>query len=306
MIFVISNRNITNRNDEGLYGDDFNQVGQDLVSAAEATNDSGQWRLRRIPDTPGIHPVKDVCNTLMDANEPWVLFVHGYNESQADNLAKAKEIEEYGVNVLCFSWPSNPGPNWWIFVGREYKKARFNARRSTLALELTLAALDEALKQRPVNKPMPPVTLVVHSLGNTLLQHVVMSQEFDGEGRLFKNVLLHQADVANNIHAEWVSRLSDYSRVYVTLNENDIVLDAANIMETNRLGNTLSNLSARGAYYLNFTNANAVGQAHRLWAAPAAINQTVYSIFQKVLTGGRGENVVSGTYDPNRNVYEVP
>lgn len=305
MIYVISNRNLTKEADERLFGDGFNKVSQDCVSAAHATFINNKWVLSRLPEKAGIHPVTDICNTLMNQNAPWVFFVHGFNQSQAKNLEKAREIESYGVNVLCFSWPSNPGPNWLILKTVEYKKARINARRSTLALELTLAALHETMKQWPTGKARPPVTLAVHSLGNTLLQHVVHSQEFEAEGRLFKNVLLHQADVANNIHTGWVSLLGDYSRVYVTINENDIVLDAADILETNRLGNTIANLTARGTLYFNFTHAKHVGREHRLWADPASNNTNIRGFFEAVFRGERGEKRVQGNYNTERNVMEV-
>lgn len=67
-----------------------------------------------------------------------VFFVHGFNQSFENNLAKSLALEkEHNVEVVAFSWPSNPGG----FKTREYRYAKRTAIASVGALDSTLEKL---------------------------------------------------------------------------------------------------------------------------------------------------------------------
>ena len=147
--------------------------------------------------------------------------------------------------------------------------------------------------------------MVVHSLGNYLFKNFVESDVFSGETGIFNNVILHQADCDNKNHAQWVERLSDAGRVFVTINKRDRVLSVSDKVNPDRLGNTVKNLNADNATYIDFTGAESVGTAHRLWKISKKKNPKTRKIFKQLFTGERPEQGSALTYYPTDNVYRL-
>jgi len=315
-VILITNRNVNSgRTDLSLFGDDLNPIGTEDLNLATAEYKNKKWQLNLLTDpvSPDYdNPVSRVVfmEIIKQARadpktKNWVLFVHGFNQSLEKNLNKCLEIASYGVNVATFSWPSNPGPQELWKKLKEYKRARKNARRSVLALERTLEKLtgymDEfASGECPIN-----VSLVIHSLGNYLFENFVRSADFNRETRVFSNVLLHQADVDHRNHHEWVERVSDHVRVYVTINEHDIVLDASDIVNPDRLGNTARDLIADRVTYVDFTYGKNVGNSHRLWKTPGKKSKAIGKFYELTFRGRRGEKAPGWQYDRLLNAYQL-
>jgi len=315
-IIVITNRDVnTGKTDLSLFGDNLNPLSEAEINVATADKKSGEWKLRLLtnaekPDyqTPVSRVLfKEIikrATTEPDAKN-WVLFVHGFNQSLEKNLNKCLEIAEYGVNVATFSWPSNPGPQQFWKKLKEYKRARKNARRSVMALERTLEKLAGYMEEFSSGECPINVSLVIHSLGNFLFENFVKSTDFSRETRVFSNVMLHQADVDNRDHRYWVERVSDHARVFVTINEDDEVLDTSDIVNADRLGNTATDLNADDVIYMDFTDGLLVDFSHRPWAEPTNKNLAIRDFYQRVFNSRRGEKADGWLYNQEQNAYRL-
>ena len=76
--------------------------------------------------------------------------------------------------------------------------------------------------------------------------------------------------------------------MYIQINERDQVLDASDIINQDRLGNTARNLTADRAIYLDFTDGDGVGKNHAHFNESAEANLNVRRFFQRALHGHAG------------------
>jgi hypothetical protein len=86
-------------------------------------------------------------------------------------------------------------------------------------------------------------------------------------------------------------------------NENDKVLGYSNAVNPPRLGNTLRDLEADNATYVDFTEAAGVGTNHQLWGEVASKN--VVGFFAAAFTGRRAEDVPGLRFDPRLNAFRM-
>ncbi|WP_299492629.1 alpha/beta hydrolase [Acaryochloris sp. IP29b_bin.137] len=325
MIIVVSNRNINEgRTDHQLFGEEPNTKGIDEIRLATATYDeiSQEWHLAlrqeqqldedraRSSIVDSSRPSQQLFTEVMEdikvgkRKKNWVFYIHGFNQSMLDTLNACREIQTlYEVDVLTFTWPSNPGG----FVTREYQQARQAARASSNALDRTLELLGRYLSNRSLEDMRNcriSFNLLVHSLGNYVFENFVRDPIFSDETRIFDNVIFHQADVDNRSHTQWVDRVEHSRRVYITLNEGDSVLKASDIINPGRLGNTLEGLNAKRAIYLDFTNGENVDRSHNFFNSQIE-NSTIQTIFTRLLNGQRGETVPGLTFDLSLNAFRL-
>ncbi|WP_019026179.1 alpha/beta hydrolase [Colwellia piezophila] len=317
-MYIITNRNINTRNfkdgvgDHEAFGDKVNIKGPNEVRYATAEKVAGKWQIKLVKET---HPITEnnlaskkqfalIREQLTTSKKNCVFFVHGFNQSFKKNLEKAYDIEKlYGVEVIAFSWPSNPGG----FKTREYRHAKRTARASIGALDSTLEKLGHYLKE-PFNREALEacdikLTLMTFSLGNYLFQNYVIDSIYENETAIFENVVLCQADVDNKHHAKWVDLIETGKRVYVTINENDYVLKWSDFnFQKDRLGRTASKLNAENVAYFDFTDGKGVGKTHGVFYKKT--NPVVKSFFNLVLNGKRGEKVEGMTFDPRSNSFK--
>lgn len=320
-MLVVTNRNIVKSNfvdgvgDERAFGDQINTRGPNEVRLAHAVKENGKWKVSlviepsKITDTniPSKKEFERLSAKLTtDGNtKNCVFFVHGFNQSFEKNLEKAYAMEkEHGVEVIAFSWPSNPGG----FKTKEYRTAKRNAIASVGALDATLEKLGKYLKN-PFNKNDlqacdVKLTFMSYSLGNYLFQNYVLNSRYEDETCIFDNVILCQADVDNEAHALWVNQIEAGKRVYVTINENDWVLKWSDAnFQKDRLGRTARNLNAKNALYFDFTAGQNVGKTHGVFYKKT--NPSVKNFFTAVLNGKRGEHTPGFKYNAHKNAYEL-
>lgn len=321
MIHLVTNRNINgNKTNHEMFGDDLSKVGDSVlrVAIAEKPSANTEWKLDLLSedglseDTPT--PLEKVFAQVANDTKPCVFFIHGFNQSLKKNLSKCKEIEAYGVNVIAFSWPSNPGPEFFMYKVKEYRRAQKNARKSAIALERFFEKLDNYVQE--IGNSGQIKTLVVHSLGNYLTQAFVSSLGFENQTSVFKNILLHQADVDSKGHEKWVDKIALNSRVIATINETDDTLDASDIINPDRLGNTAYNLNSKYVKYYNFTNVEEANDEHRLWLkyvdhniwlndeGGAANNEVISDFFEQIFKGNKVNNS-RFQYNSSLNCFEI-
>ncbi len=316
-MLIVTNRNIVKSNfkngvgDEGAFGDEVNSKGPNEVRLARAAKAGGKWEVKLVKEAPvvtanNIPSRKEFDrfrNKLVANNRNCVFFVHGFNQSFEKNLEKSLSIEKlHDVEVVAFSWPSNPGG----FKTREYRHAKRTARASVGALDSTLEKMGGYLRE-PFNRDALEAcdvkfSLMTYSLGNYLFKNYVTDSVYEDETRIFDNVVLCQADVDNEGHAEWVDTIEAGKRIYITINENDGVLKWSDAnFQKDRLGRTARDLNSNKAAYFDFTDGPKVGRTHGLFYKKT--NDVVKEFFTRVLNGKRGEGVSGLTYDPGTNSY---
>jgi esterase/lipase superfamily enzyme len=308
-ILIVTNRNLNRtRNDEYAFGDGFNAKGPMELRLATARKEDGNWRVDVVPESnlsearlPSSQVFKDFRSHLIDERRNCVFFVHGFNQSLLKNLNKCAELESYGVDVVAFSWPSNPGG----FKPKEYKKAKRAAEISAPALDRVIDKMCIYFREYFEKRCNVSFNMVVHSLGNYVFQNYAEKRSLEGEGRIFDNLILHQADVDSDGHGDWASELKNSKRIYITHNENDKVLDISDIVNPDRLGNTPGNSEVPFAKYIDFTDADKVGRDHRPWHQ-ARQNPVVEAFYTAVFNGQKAERVSGIAYDDEQRMYKVP
>ncbi|MFN3241525.1 MAG: alpha/beta hydrolase [Planctomycetota bacterium] len=263
-----------------------------------------------------------------------LLYVHGYNNDVEDVLERSLVMSrKFGVEVMPFTWPANGGG---IVGGTlSYKSDKRDAKVSIGAFDRTLAFVGDQLRRvnelrieqirrkaaerHPDNlesqrrlvselldKQCPfSINLLLHSMGNYLYKHLLLSSASEGTGLVFDNVVLCAADANNKDHARWVDRIRCRHRVYVTINEDDIALRASRLKSGSdqlaRLGHYPFNLTSEHAAYVQFTSARHVGRSHAYFADDALKNASIRTFFRKVLNGERADQQLD--YDPGSNTY---
>lgn len=328
MIIIVSNRNVETVDphsndievgDEKLFGDDFNaQGGPNELRVANAVYENESWKVSLLPDTkddnspPASETLfKKTLSEMRDKkiSKSWVVFIHGFNQSFEKNLKKCKEVEGYGVNVLAFSWPSNPGPNGGFFKAiknkrEEYRKARGNARLSVTATDRFMGKIVNYIQESTNENCRISVNLLIHSLGNYLFQRSFEEQVFSNDLRVFDNIILHQADVDHENHKNWVDCLNDAKRVYITINLHDQVLKVSTMVNGRRLGNTPYRLEGKLPTYFDFTYGKDVETRHRLWK-PSLNNAVIKEFFKRVLKGKQAETIKGLVFNEAIQAYQL-
>ena len=284
---------------------------------------------------------KVIAAALADPDNPRhiVFFVHGFNNALQDVVERCDLLSKtYGVEVVAFSWPSNGGGVRGV---ASYLDDKRDAQASVVAfdraldkarqllLDLRATAIDaiiedagrvrgarvnsERFRERVSAKAEAdcPVrsTLMLHSMGNYLLERTLKSGALRGSLPLFDNIAMCAADVNNATHAEWIDRLQPRSRLYVTINEDDGALRASRLKggdeQLARLGHWINGLDSSQAVYVDFTGARQVGSSHAYFEGDALENPTVKKFFKAVLRGLRAEQEVALTYDSAKNMHRI-
>lgn len=309
---IVTNRRIQdkNSNNEDLFGEKVNLKGASELRLAWAEKVDGSWKLELIDEPsrlteenlPSESAFKKLLNDLLKEKKDCVFYVHGVNQQFVETLEQTHDLSKrYGVGVVTFSWPSNPGG----FVLGEYKKARAIASDSIAALDRSLERLASYLRVYSREDCEVSLNLLVHSLGYFLFEKFVRDPIFTGETRIFDNVILNAADVDLKRHTQWTNTLQYARRVYATINERDKILNLSDTINPNRLGNTAKRLKSDAVTYFDLTDGDKVKKKHQHFGSTAKANPVVKEFFE---TAFRGEAALplSGTqFDDRKNAYEL-
>ncbi len=292
MIIVISNRNLRAPLDGKPKP--FSTLGKDLGNGNLYAKVVKRNTCLELYDEQNKHKLFDkLANKIRSGdaklNRPWVVFLHGNNQTTAKNISKAIDIERlHKVNVIAFSWPSQPytgkedamlklikkeavkklireiGGNNIVNIAlsklaekseeylRNYLLARINAEKSPPHFAHAMQVVNNMLVKK-TGKRMK-LSFLCHSLGHYLLQNTMANHKLPVR---FKNIILHQADVDACDHETWVRKLHPRSdKIYITTNQYDYVLMASKFVNRKeRLGQTRQFYNCRQCIYLDFSDA---------------------------------------------------
>jgi esterase/lipase superfamily enzyme len=262
-----------------------------------------------------------------------VFFVHGFNNDVEAVIDRAEQLEQnYGVEVIPFTWPANGGG---VSGVASYKSDKRDALASTGALDRCIDRIHEYLREihnehvqnveREANERFKDdaekwdrfftaqsarwcpfsVNMLLHSMGNYLFKHMLQSSSYRSDLLVFDNVVLAAADTNSEEHAEWVDRIQCRGRIFITLNENDVALGASRMkmgeQQKARLGHYPHGLVSQRGVYVNFTGSPNVGDSHAYFEGDSLRNKRVRQFFDDALNGRRAEEGLG--YDVARNMH---
>ena len=316
-MLIVTNRKINENKficgigNEESFSECLNAKGSNEVRLAHANKIDGKWEVKLVEEPAAITkeniPSKGEFDRfrmeLIRNRRNCVFFVHGFNQSFRKNIEKALMIEKiYNVEVIAFSWPSNPGG----FKFQEYRYAKRASIASNVALDSTLEKLGKYLKEPFSHTALQncniKFSLMAHSMGNYLLQNYVSNSMYESETQIFDNVILCQADVDSEGHAHWVDMIEPGKRIYITINENDWALKWSDLnFQKARLGRTARDLNSTKAIYFDFTDGPNIESTHGIFYKDT--NSVVKSFFEAVLNGKPGENIEGMKYNHKKNAY---
>ena len=229
---------------EGLYREDLAK----LAGAAKVTIASENLKAKdpaRIK-LGSIEVFKQV-RAAMELGKDAVLFVHGFNFSFRESVARAAQVQQWLASgghdmvVMMFGWPSRGagvGPS-------SYRDDRMRAKASGLALgRAILKATDFIRSTARAERCDGRIHLLAHSMGNWALSGAIQSMRtFVGSNipPLFDEVLLMAADEDADTLADAKKMgplLRGCRRVTVYYNQQDLALKASDVAMGNpdRLG----------------------------------------------------------------------
>lgn len=320
-MLVITNRELSSKlqktgvDSDKAFGEKQNSLGINEIRLAYARRKNNKWEVKLVPEPD--------ANKLTDANLPsrvefnktiarckkdgrdCLIYVHGYGKSFKEALEQAEYIENhYNVEVVMFTWPSNPGG----FVTKEYRDVKRTALASTGAFDRVMERIGKYLSEPDFDRSSLlscgiHLNLMTYSMGNFLLQHYVLSDYYGRETDMFTNVILCQADCDNSGHEVWLHKLVAGHRIYITINENDKILGWSETQnQHHRLGRTARNLIASNAIYVDFTGGKGVGNKHQLWGE--VDNSLVINFFNACFKGERAE-AGGFIYDSRMNAFRI-
>jgi esterase/lipase superfamily enzyme len=208
--------------------------------------------------------LQGIANNV-DNDRPWVLFLHGNNQTTKKNLAKSRIIQDlYNVNLVIFSWPSRSYDDKLIkYLGasmvslfipggkdlakiltkkgikrkiKQYNEARDFATKTASQFKAALNLLEVNLFNT-VKANGSKISLLTHSLGHKVLRDGIQLYNMNQAGFGFDSIVLHQADEDIPNHGDWMQSLplsnNDLSNIAITRNYNDLVLFLSSLVNSN-------------------------------------------------------------------------
>lgn len=325
--------------------DEFDEDGElNLASSAPRY----EWRLKSISKSKKTAQYKKMLKGISadTVNKNWMFFVHGNNQTTLKNLEKCRQIEElHDVNVITFSWPSWRGKIFTLDLLKEvapdilkkggiskgivasiiasgitlkqqhYNEAVINAIASRAALHETLIQVNQHFIEpaRSTFGKEFTINLLVHSLGNRVLQYMINDESLGKLSKFFDNVILHQADVDTKGHDQWVKNIKLGKRLYITHNRKDAILHISDIFGSNpkRLGHKSGNAKCSAkevTAYIDFTKGFKVGLTHGLFLMRDIFSGKVNDCFNDLLTGESlfvAGNLPAGFKKENKNTFTM-
>ncbi len=294
MIIVISNRLINDHHkNELFFGESLNPQGSDQITIAKAFYQKPQksWLIEPVSINEDLTrkniSIKQLFQAIIEGiknntfSRKWVFYIPGFNQSSRQALDYSHQLKEnYDLNVILFSWPSNPQGNSSIFdffrAKSEYEEALSIAKSSAKTLANVFTILSQWIKESNLDilfRQRIKFTLLSYSLGNYVVENTTINLLSSEVTDFFDNIILHQADVDNPKHEEWINQIKISKNVYVTINQHDSILTISGAFHlsrlnqknvNNRLGNNTKDFTAKKAIYIDFTKGGQVQKAHDL------------------------------------------
>lgn len=233
---------------------------------------------------------REALTIAFKAGKPILVYVHGRGKEPNKSLHVKKILpivleKHYGVSVIMVNWDS------YGFLLDRKRPLRNTPEGASRLGELIMAMREDQQQGKLPNN----ISLLVHSLGNVVLQDTVEAGAWNGISTpLFKNVVLTSPDADTQGHNVWLEKLASVERVWVTINHADRVLANAGSGRngTSPLGRGAIPPLAASATYLDLHSA--VGSAHQVFnKSYMAGNIALCQFFQSALNSSIGQTSIA-------------
>jgi len=224
---------------------------------------------------------------VQNPKKNFVFYVHGRGEHPKKALDYLPKFQsEYNVITMMFTWDS-----WINWYTRPVENALSVAPR-------LITCLEEFQRFKNQNRALLKNRLsyfILHSMGNIILKEILENYPtMQLDQKLFNSVILNAADVPSKNHNDWLEKLDLAPQVYVTLNDDDIVLAASTFIDfssegTRRLGTRFEDpvrwdLDAPVKfYYLDFDRLSFFGHRH-FFTNESSRERYVTRVYRHMLT----------------------
>jgi predicted esterase len=169
----------------------------------------------------GFDQIHAALDTAFAPNKPVVIHIHGRGDEPLKSIegkpliggATVPKIEkDFDVRVLLFNWDAQG-----LLLDRQKPLSNIPA-----AVESFKKVLDAVKSYDLIGKKL---ILHAHSMGSIVLQTYILKYGWQTTGApLFANVLLTEPDADNLDHPIWMDQISSTENVFVTINNDDVVL----------------------------------------------------------------------------------
>lgn len=238
-VYLISTRNITNISEIDKFRRGFYNRPVTTLKFYKAFNYN---------DTINYVEVNGVSDfeRLTSEHREILLYTPGHGKTFNDNIMRARDLSSlYNLTVIIFDWPSNN-----VFLSK-------TDRNSRLVHDAYLDAIDRLKQLIHADQPEKKVNLLFHSMGNEVFKSVSRDEVFSeiAEG-FIDNIVLNAPAVHYRGHAKWLNEVKVNSDIYITMNDNDKILQAASFLRLGRLlgATPKSVLISEKANYVDFTS----------------------------------------------------
>ena len=180
-----------------------------------------------------------------------VVFVEGLGRTFTSGVDRgAKLMRNYPVDVIFFDWPT----------GRPYMHLVKNIKVTSSLAPAVAKRYAEFLKDLQTYKTndtnkFKTVTLFFHSMGNLLLMHNLKNDAFNSiMPSMVNSVIMNASCVNHTNHKAWLDKLTFADNIYITINDKDKTLRAANVIfGDHQLGEKAGPVFCEKANYINFS-----------------------------------------------------
>lgn len=192
---------------------------------------SAQAKLEFDPQTPlytadgtkyGFDQIHAALDAAFASNKPVVIHIHGRGDEPLKSLegkpfiggATVPKIEkDFDVHVLLFNWDAQG-----LLLDR--KKPLSNIPAAVESFKKVLAGI------QTYDLTGKKLILHAHSMGSIVLQTYILQNGWPAHGKpIFSNVLFTEPDADNLNHPVWMNQIASKENVYITVNNDDVVLD---------------------------------------------------------------------------------
>ncbi|MBC7457332.1 MAG: alpha/beta hydrolase [Bdellovibrionaceae bacterium] len=170
----------------------------------------------------GFDQIHAALDTAFASNKPVVIYIHGRGDEPLKSIegkpliggATVPKIEkDFDVRVILFNWDSQG-----LLLDR--KKPLSNIPAAVESFKKVLAAI------KTYNLTNKKLILHAHSMGSIVIQTYILQNGWPAAGSpIFSNVLFTEPDADNLKHAVWMDQISSQENVFITINNDDVILN---------------------------------------------------------------------------------
>jgi hypothetical protein len=237
-------------------------------------------------ETGNLHKILD----NLDGKKNIIIYVHG--RAAGCNREPKKSLNrlmpdmstEYNAVVIMFYWPGSADGGPLGFPDERAREASYEFAK-------TLESLQKYKMDNPERLKDVKLSLILHSMGNIVLEEFMKKYDPKSQERLneklFDSVVLSSPAVEAENHYVWLEKVNFTDNLYVTVNNNDLMLLMAGIFRNQRLGRSLekSGRLAKNAVYVDFSD---TGVNHDYFVYEGQNNnQQIAGFYKTVLNGSR-------------------